>query len=292
MFCTLLTAVWIVRAQFSSKPFKPFELTAAEFIGFQPSVSDWFIQALPVSSSDPSEPNIAAYSIRPQSTAVYLVRLVHGYNMPMCMKLKYYTIEKIQDHKVREITDPKLQSVFRVAASFGEKRGDRKSLGAGKIDNLPIPFSYPFPVQLWRLTSSAGTVTIWATSMIRSGDFVPTEEDICGMAFPRVDISGDPGWIPQGFGWEDVRHPTVSFKRRFHSRWDGARWDLLTLLRLRGPSWASEELLSYITRSEAPDVTPENESTVTQELLLTHAAMLNELGHWRREKLPLDNRPK
>jgi hypothetical protein len=116
--------------------------------------------------------------------------------------------------------------------------------------------------------------------MIQSDDFSPTEDDICSMAFPRIDIPDDPNWVPRGLAWDDLRHPEAAFMRWFRSRWDGARWDVLTFLRLRRPVRTSEELLSYVTLIE---VVAENNTNAIdiRELLEAHGTMLKELQGWR-----------
>jgi hypothetical protein len=304
-----------------------------------------------------AEPNIASYSVVRDSSqtinhapppARFLIRLVHGYNMPMCMKMKYYTVEKIQDHKVQVATDPKLHLAYRMLVQDGKDlttkptkntkedgegltmkgaEGDReteernyetrekheKGVGTqedwkrgeginhkarkghdgeegrgaqalsdlgGKRDSL-VPSSYTNPVQLWRLTSSVGTVSIWATTMIRSGDFEPTINDICTMAFPRVDLPDDPNWVPRGVTKESLKTPIASVKRWFRGRWDASRWDLLTFLKLRKPVWPSEEILSYVSILEDMP-SSEIRADDVRQLLKIHEAMLKEMQAWRK----------
>lgn len=104
------------------------------------------------------------------------------------------------------------------------------------------------------------------------------------MAFPRVDTPEDPNWVPRGLTRNDLMHPVSSFQQWRRTRWDGARWDLLTFLRLRQPVYGSEELLTYVTRSVSLDVTPANEADVTKELVFSHSAILAELQQWRKRK--------
>jgi len=234
-----------------------------------------------IDAENSTDPNIMGMELAGESASDgpaprFFVRLVHGYNMPMCMKIKYYTVGKIQDRGIRAVTDPKLQSAFKIQ---DPPAGEEKS----SVQNPTLSVEFPF--QLWRLTSGAGTVSLWVTTMIRAGDFAPTREDICSMAFPRVETPDDPNWVPRGLTREDLKHPVSSFQRWWRSRWDGARWDVLTLLRLRRPVSGSEELLSYVTRSVVPDVTPANEAVVLQDLLTTHAAVLRELQQWRKKEV-------
>lgn len=100
------------------------------------------------------------------------------------------------------------------------------------------------------------------------------------MVFPRIEIPDDPHWVPRGLGIDDLKHPVVSFNRWYHSRWDGARWDIRTFLRLRQPARTSEEFLSYITRI---DGLSDNVAKIedVQTLLKIHMMMLKELQVWR-----------
>jgi hypothetical protein len=275
----LLLAFWLVMAERSARPGKGYSLTTRDLAGFQPIIPGWAIRVKSIDAENPTDPNIMGMELAGEPASGgpeprFFVRLVHGYNMPMCMKIKYYAVEKIQDNRVRPVSDPKLQSAYRSLPSTTQQ-----------LSNLTTILPTEFPFQLWRLTSGAGTVSLWVTTMIRAGDFSPTPEDICSMAFPRVETPDDPNWVPRGFRLEDLRHPGEAFQRWWRSRWDGARWDWLTVLRLRQPARGSEELLSYVTRSVVPDVTPANETVVLQDLLTTHAAVLGELQQWRKKNV-------
>ena len=299
VFCSLLLAFWQVMSWASRRAYEPFGLTPDKLASFQPVIADWTVKALPVISHDTMEANIAAYSVirenQPSNTSRMLVRLVHGYNMPMCMKMKYYTVEKIKDNRVRPVTDPKLQSAFRKwnpesrtqnpeNSSFPSRLGENPSFSSKSVVYSVMSMvssNYTLPVQLWRLTSNVGTVSIWATTIIRGDDFTPTSEDICSMAFPRVDIPDDPNWVPRGLGVDDLKHPVYSFKRWLRGRWDGARWDVLAFLKLRRRVRTSEELLSFVSRVDGLSDNVANERDIL-ELLETHAAILKELQKWRQ----------
>jgi hypothetical protein len=95
------------------------------------------------------------------------------------------------------------------------------------------------------------------------------------------DMPEDPNWIPRGIRWNELKHPKAAFMGWCHSRWDGARWDVLTLLRLRRPVRTSDELLSYVTRIEGmPDNTVKTDDI--QILVEIHAAILKQLQELRR----------
>jgi hypothetical protein len=138
------------------------------------------------------------------------------------------------------------------------------------------------PVQVWRLTSPDGEVSIATSSTLKAGDFSALHEDIRSMAFPRADGPEDPRWIPRGLTREAFRHPLVAGKAWFRSRWNSSRTDLLTFLRLRQPAWASEERLSFVVASLTPPVTPGNEAAIIREVLGVHHEALSAFQQWRR----------
>lgn len=255
--CSLLVAAWIVLAHRSSQPFKPFTLTAADFASFAPRVNGWNLTSLPISSIDPAEPNIVLLSATRtppgptglSSRTAALIRLVHGYNMPMCMKIKGFTVSPLTD-----ITRP-----------------------------TGIPGAPAVRIQAWRLTSSTGETSVWLTSMIRAGDFSPTTGNICDMAFPRIDMPDDPRWVPSGFTRADLRHPITAARRWFRARWNSSRTDLLTFLRLKQPAWASDEQLSYITIGK-PSSAPDTDHTL-KELHDLHIAVLDAFQAWAKTRL-------
>jgi hypothetical protein len=252
--CTLAVALWLILAHHSKKPFEPFSLTTNDLLEFMPNIDGWTFTNIPVTSVDPAEPNImtleailhknsAASGIPPSSAAI---RLVHGYNMPMCMKIKGYTVDPVQ-------------------LAFTDTNSTMQT-------------------QFWRVTSSLGESTYWLTTMIRASDFTPTGEDICKMAFPRVDIPDDPRWIPSGFTKEDLLHPISAFKRWSHARWNASRTDLPTFLRLKQPSWASHEQLSFITISRAD----KSLNAQLQPIDELHRAVLKDLQDWRTQHQPIE----
>jgi hypothetical protein len=246
LLCVALTGAWQLMARASRRPFGPFDLTAADFRGFQPALKGWASRMVPVSTNDPVEPNIVALEVQ-RAGRTSLVRLVHGYNMPTCMRIKSYGVALIPE---------------------GPPDPARRALRD--------------PVQVWRLTAPNGEVSIWATTMLRAGDFAALDEDIRSMAFPRIDGPEDPHWIPRGITRETLRHPLASFKAWFRARWNSSRTDWLTFLRLRQPAWASEERLSFVVRSLVPAVTPDTESATIREVRAVHRETLGAFQRWRR----------
>jgi hypothetical protein len=246
LLCVILVGAWELMSSVSRRPFGPFDLTAADFRGFQPVLKGWSSRIVPVSTNDPAEPNIVAMEVRGAGRTTF-VRLVHGYNMPTCMQLKSYRVALIPD---------------------GSPVLPRRMLRD--------------PVQVWRVTAPGGEVSIWATTILKAGDFSALNEDIRSMAFPRIDGPEDPRWIPRGITRETLRHPLVSLRAWFGARWNSSRTDWLTFLRLRQPAWASEERLSFVVKSAAPEVTPQNESATIRDVLAVHRATLAAFQQWRR----------
>jgi hypothetical protein len=244
--CVVLVGAWQLMARASRRPFKPFDLTAADFRGFQPEWKGWTSRMVPVSTNDPAEPNIVAMEVRAGDRTT-LVRLVHGYNMPTCMRIKSHTVEPVTD-----------------APAGG-----------------PLPRAQD-PVQVWRVTDPAGEVSIWTTTLLKAGDFSALNEDVRSLAFPRIDGPEDPRWIPRGMTRETLRHPLASLKGWFRTRWNSSRTDLLTFLRLRQPAWASEERLTFVVRSLSPAVTAANESAAIRDVLAVHRAAQAAFQQWRR----------
>jgi len=275
--CTLLVAFWIVASQRHARPFKPFNLTYQDFAGYCPAVEGSVVQSVPMTTHDPAEPNIVTFSVQQgssQAPSRLGVRLVHGYNMPMCMKIKGYTVEPLFGGVVELLGCQVVE---------GRKAGHSNHLTTQQPNNST---QKGLPGEVWRVTSSSGDASIWVTTMIRSEDFSVTSESVTSMAFPRVDIPDDPNWTPRGLNGDDLKHPLQSLRRWFRSRWNGSRTDVLTFLRLRQPAWASEELLTYVSRSLPPSVSRDREPEVIRQVIATHAAMLQELQTWRRTHRP------
>jgi len=275
--CTLLVAFWIVASQRNARPFKPFNLTYTDFKGYCPALEGAVVRPISVTTHDPAEPNIASFGVQRGTgteSALLGVRLVHGYNMPMCMKIKGYTVEPLFAGVVELLSGRVVE---------GGKEGNSTHLTTQQLNNSP---HISMPGQIWRVTSGSGEVGIWVTTMIHSEDFSVTQEDVTSMAFPRVDVPDDPNWTPRGLTSQDLKHPLQSLHLWFRARWNGSRTDPLTFLRLRQPAWASEELLTYVSRSLPPSVTREREPEVIRQVIATHTAMLKELQTWRRTHRP------
>lgn len=261
LLCLLLVAFWEIMARWSRRGFDPFALSAAQFEGFVPRPQLWHSERVPVPFSQ-TEPNILAcrYSLPAAERApgghapAVLVRLVHGFNMVDCMRLKNYTVELLEDTRDK----PR-------AAGASHQR------------------------QVWRLTSSTGDSSVWVSSMLRVGDMTETGQDVRSLPFPRMGISTDPNWVPRGMTWHSLRHPWRNFRRMLQHKWNGARHDLLTFLRLRRPVWASEERLTLVSAYQGRPVTPHEEPAVVELVSAVHGDFLAALQQWWYSRPEFEN---
>lgn len=238
----LVALIWEVSARYSARPFAPFVLDASSFAGFEPVVDGWAIKAVQVPTNRPEEPNILAFEAS-RGGCRALVRLVHGYNMPMCMKIKEYDVALV---------------------------GDRRTPGTARI-----------PCQIWRVTSSVGDSSLWITSLLRAGDCVAAADDIRSLPFPRVGTPDDPRWKPEGLTWKSMRHPVAELRTRLRARWNSSRADVLTFLKLRQPAWASEELLTLVSCALPSQAGQESGEEWSAELMEIHAGFARALRQWK-----------
>jgi hypothetical protein len=219
LVCAIAVAVWEVCAWRSQRSYRPFQLSARDFEGFVPGGA-WSWRPVAV-SAEPAEPNILGYVARKSgdeaAQAPVSVRLVHGYNMPDCMRIKQYKVELTEDRVAWE-----------AAESSANLRGR----------------------QVWRLTSDAGKVSVWLTTLMRADTFAETGGDVRNMAFPRVGIPDDAGWVPQGLRLSSFRHPVKNFRLYLRSRWNSSRCDLLTFLRLKQAAGADDTTVVLVAAQD------------------------------------------
>jgi hypothetical protein len=262
ILCAAIVAFWQVMSNRTRRPLQPFMLTAADFGGFSLPSGAWTAESRPVSSSS-IEPNILSFELRsvsPPSARPVFVRLVHGYNMPDCMRFKYYRVELLADTREQE-----------------ESAGGPSASPPGGVSSL-LPAGRQ--LQLWRLTSDIGETSIWLTSMIRVGDFGETGVDTRAMAFPRIGTPDPPGWLPEGMTWRGLRHPVASVRLMVRKRWNNAHCDLLAFLRLRKAAWASDDLLTLVAASGG-GVAPADEADVIRQVVAAHGYVWARLRAWR-----------
>lgn len=271
--CVAVVGFWELMANRSRSPLNPFGLTSESLADFGPDAAGWRVLRERV-EPDPLEPNILVLRLFPRSPAgpqdvpfprqhthaAVLVRLVHGYNMRDCMRIKGYKVALVGD--LRD-------------AAYVEDERLRSSSSDG---------SYP-KCQIWRLTSGGGTISIWITSMLSAGDFSETDVDVRAMAFPRVGIPDDPGWRPVGLTLRSMRHPVRNLRLFLRSKWNSARCDLPTFLKLRRPAWASDELLTLVAASTGVSVEPASEREMVDHVMSAQKDVLTELQAWRLGKI-------
>jgi len=304
--CVLIVGFWEIMANITRNPFRQFDLTAEYFKGFSPSTNGWIFQPVPINSSS-SEPNILMFKVVPsfnlhsnshiltKSTTPILVRLVHGYNMPDCMRIKGYKVELIEDNRRRGIEDGRIEAQMTVdkhecknqengsqnAETRIQKTKKNVSNSESGTQNSELQArNADLFYQIWRLTSGSGDVSIWITSMIRSGDFILTDMDVRSMPFPRIGVPDDPRWFPRGFSWSSLRHPVKELMLFMRAKWNASRCDIATFLRLKTPEWVSGEYLTLVSTYEGPSVMPQEENVVVMQVASAHGIMLAELHEW------------
>ena len=99
--CAALILFWEAMARLSERPFSPFAMTRETFRDFSPQSPDWSFTAIRSEDDDRTAPNLVSYMAASPRGGQVVVRLVHGYNMPMCMKIKGYTVELLEDGSAR-----------------------------------------------------------------------------------------------------------------------------------------------------------------------------------------------
>jgi len=254
ILCAAVVGFWEVMSNRSQRPFQPFELMAADFADFEPRSENWTFESIPL-SPDPIEPNILAYVMTRRvygtmgagQRGTVIVRLVHGYNMVDCMRIKGDEVQLLADTRGLETAARRCQS--------------------------------------WRIVSPIKDAAVWVTSMIRVGDFGETNIDTRDMAFPRVGIPDNPGWFPRGLSLESLKHPIRNGRLFLRAKWNASRTDVLTFLRLKQPAWASEDLLTVVAASAAKPSGSVDEAEVTAHVLAAHGMFYEQLRAWRLRKL-------
>ena len=289
VLCTLLVAFWQVMAFRSRRPWVPFTLTAADFASGELAPPGWDVRRRAVSSS-PTDPNIIMYEMRRRPSPddpppdaggrngyrrdPVLARLVHGYNMPDCMRIKHYGVVLLAD--THGSPDDRRRAMPLLGT--GEAGRARREGHALETDECRLQF--------WRLTSSVGDVSIWVTSMLRAGDMLATPRDVRSMPFPRVGIPDDPDWMPEGVTWEGLRHPIVNLRKAMRAKWNNSRCDWRVFLGLKQPPWASDEILTLVSVSAGGSVARETETQVARHVLDAHLLFHRSLIERNRHRPP------
>ena len=239
---------WEGMARRSRREYAPFEVTERQFSGFVPIGPRWRFDRVPI-RYQPLEPNIMAFQAnmirsaedpRPLPPGGVSLRVVHGYNLVDCMRIKGYAVQLKM-----------------------EARSEKNKQ----------------PFQVWQVVSSMGDRTIWVSTIVKAEDLQPTSTDVRDMAFPRVGTPDALGSEVKGVSWESLKHPIQGLRFFLQARWNASRCDWKTFLRLRKPAWASDELLTVITMSTAA-WSKLDDAVVVRNLLEVHNDLLRSLEAW------------
>jgi hypothetical protein len=239
IICLGIVGAWEVASKLAARKWEKFDLTRSDFQDFTPQSERWHFREKPLGENpDPRAPNILAYLM--EEKHLYrgnreigrdvLVRCVHGYNMPDCMRIKHY--------KVRQIGDTG-------AAEIEGREVDLSQVSGSSVNGR---------IQVWLLESQRGEVSVWATKMVRTATMAGTEVDVCSMAFPRIGIPDSPDWAPEGITLESLKNPIKNLKKVLRAKWNASRSDILTFLKLKQPAWASKKMLTLVGISQGRSV--------------------------------------
>ena len=93
--CALLVAGWQLLALYARRGQEPLQIQAEDFASLALDVPGWQSTKLPV-PKDPLAPTIVAYRLTRSADATrLLLRLVHGYNMVDCMRIKHSQVADV-----------------------------------------------------------------------------------------------------------------------------------------------------------------------------------------------------
>jgi len=270
VFGIVLVVGWEIAAKLAARPFDELRIKSQDFSGFLPRQDGWSIQ-LEHTMATPTDPTVISYALRSLHNShgkgiVFRSRIVHGYNMVDCMRIKQYKVELLLDTR----TSPAASS-------------ERMKAMAGRLPK--------YPVQVWQLTSDDGSVSIWTTTMLRAVDFGLTTVDTRDMAFPRVGTPDSPSWEPTGIKLSSFRHPVSNLRNTLRARWNASRCDTMTFLRLRQPAWASDEMLTMVTEYHGPSVRNNEITQVSLAVLRVHTMMLQKFRDFWLSNHPLATPP-
>ena len=258
LVCVAVVAAWMLAARHAARGFAPLRVQDSDFAGFLPASAHWQARIVYVKRT-PTEPTIIAYELQPViaagrpvapgGDAPVLVRVVHGYNMVDCMRIKHFGVDALGDNL----------AVWRAYEAGMEAR--------------PVQ---P-PMQIWRLREPREPARIWVSSMLAANDFAGTAVDTRSMAFPRVGTPDDPAYRPTGLRWRSFRRPIHNFRMYLRSRWNASRMDVWTFLRLRQPAWASDVLLTLVSEYRGADAAARSDDEMQQQVLRAHQFFYAEL---------------
>jgi hypothetical protein len=310
--CAMVVIAWQAAGLIAEREGADFTLQADDFDSFVLKLDGWRVDKLEVAPTF-MEVNLLKYRLAPKQGAVdsgrstvdggrwtadtkvqpttsnqqlttdlrnaqILVRLVHGYNMRDCMRIKGYTVEELNGGKP-ETGNLKPESDTEREASSSDRNPEATSSSSFRSQVSGLRFS-----QTWRLTSGAGDRSLWMSGMLRAGDFSETDLSTTDMAFPRIGIPDDPSWMPRGLTLKSFRHPIRNFKYFMRAKWNNSRCDLPTFLGLRKPAWASDDSLTFLVVWVGGPLKPEDEAAVSVMLADVYRQALPQLQSWGKER--------
>ncbi len=251
--CVVLVSFWQIMAWRARRGFDAFRINAEVLAGFEPRIRGFDLNEI-LARDDPLEPNIISYHVQPW--------------------------------RGREgSAAPPGQTVL-IRLAHGYNVVDCMRIKHYKVDPLP-DFDVPFPHQVWRLTSPINDQSIWMTTMHSGEHFTPLDMDTRDMAFPKIGTPDDPGWNPSGLKLASLRRPIYNLKRTLNARWNNARCDLLTFLKLRRPVYASDEILTLVSTVVLPPANDANPVGILTEQVerqaMVHTQIATQLAAYRSQ---------
>ncbi len=231
--CALLVAGWQLLALYARRGMEPLQITSADFADVGLDIPGWRSTKL-ATPHDPLAPTIAAYRLTRSGDATrLLVRLVHGYNMVDCMRIKHYDVGR---------------------AEIGENLKPGIGIGEGGIPQTTNN-QQRSTLQWWEL-SKGGESAVWVTAMLAGSDLGYTGKDTRSMSFPRVGTPDAASWNPTGLSWRSLRHPIRNGRQVLRARWNSSRSDIWVFLRLRRAAWVSDKDLTLVVEGDAEHPLP------------------------------------
>jgi hypothetical protein len=247
--CVAVVVVWEAAALIARRSSEPLAVSAGDFRGFVPHIPGVAVRSVPL-GKDPLQPNVAAFEMRVDSdpaAPLYVARLVHGYNVVDCMRIKHFQERLLHD--------------------------TREALMAGERDASGIPSG----AQVWGFRKE-GSEQIWLVAMLGGGDLAWSAVDTRTMAFPRVGTPDAASWNPTGLTWSSLRHPIRNLRLFVRAKWNASRCDLLTFLSLRRPSWVTDSYFTLVIEGGRDPENPMRHAVELSQLLSQLQAGLQAYG--------------
>ena len=291
--CAIIVIAWQAAGLIAQRGDDDFTLQADDFESFELKLDGWKVEQLEIVPTF-MEVNLLKYRLRrqpedsslrpprslreisPLRNAQILIRLVHGYNMRDCMRIKGYDVQEL---------DGVLNGYGVAVNGGGENTGESEQEATKSTENPSTNNQQPTTdlrkAQVWRLTSATSDSSLWLSGMLRAGDFTETDLSTTDMAFPRIGIPDDPSWMPRGLRLKSFRHPVRNMRYFMRAKWNNSRCDLLTFLGLRKPAWASDDALTFLVVWVGEPLEAQDEAAVSALLADVYRQVLPQLQAWK-----------